>query len=138
MQQEIIKEARGWLGTKWRHGQCRKGVSADCVGFVVGVFRNLGYEVFYENYHQKPVGDELYYEFKKRLVEKPVSEKNIGDVVLFKVFKKTVHTGILSDYSKGTFWYIHSDDRPGVCKVVEVPLTPNWQRRIAYCFKIIS
>lgn len=133
---DIITESREWLGTKWRHGQSTKGVSADCVGFVTGVFRNLGYEVFYENYHQKPIGNELYLEFKKRLIEKPVSEKNIGDVVLFKIFKRTVHTGILSDFKDKKFWYIHSDDRPGIGKVVETPLTLNWGRRIAYCFYV--
>jgi len=137
-QRKILKEAREWKGTIWRHGQSTKGVSADCVGFVVGVFRNLGFNVWYENYRQKPIGDELAHEFRSRLIEKPIEEKQIGDVVLFKVFGITTHTAILSGYNNEIWWYIHSDDRPGVNKVVEVPLSKNWERRIAYCFYVPS
>lgn len=38
----FVKEAREWLGTEYIDQQSRKGVAADCVGFVAGVARNTG------------------------------------------------------------------------------------------------
>lgn len=135
-QEKIINEAREWIGTPWRHCQCRKQVSCDCVGFVVGVFSALGFPVKYDNYKQKPIGDELYREYNKWLIEKPINDMAVGDVILFRIMGEVIHSAILSHLSDDGFWYLHCDDRPGVRQVVEVPLNRNWHKRIAYCFYV--
>lgn len=40
---DIIAEARTWVGTKWAHGQMTKGAGADCLGFIAGIALALGY-----------------------------------------------------------------------------------------------
>lgn len=40
--EQIVAEARSWLGTPVKHQGQRKGVSADCKGLAVGVARALG------------------------------------------------------------------------------------------------
>lgn len=36
---EVIAEARGWIGTPYRHQGRRKGVGCDCLGLLIGVWR---------------------------------------------------------------------------------------------------
>lgn len=40
---DIIAEARSWVGTPWRHGQMAKGAGSDCLGFIAGIALALGY-----------------------------------------------------------------------------------------------
>src|SRR5512142_2549425 len=37
--QQIVAEARAWLGTPYRHQASLKGVGCDCLGLVRGVWR---------------------------------------------------------------------------------------------------
>lgn len=38
---QVIVEARGWIGTPYRHQASRKGAGADCLGLVRGVWRAI-------------------------------------------------------------------------------------------------
>lgn len=38
---EIVAEARGWIGTPYRHQASVKGIGCDCLGLVRGVWRGL-------------------------------------------------------------------------------------------------
>ena len=37
----VLAAARGWLGTPYRHQASVKGVGADCLGLVRGVWREM-------------------------------------------------------------------------------------------------
>ncbi|MEO1037932.1 MAG: NlpC/P60 family protein [Pseudomonadota bacterium] len=37
----VVEEARAWIGTPYRHQASRRGVGADCLGLVRGVWRSL-------------------------------------------------------------------------------------------------
>ncbi|MEM9842167.1 MAG: peptidase P60, partial [Pseudomonadota bacterium] len=37
---EVIEAARAWLGTPYRHQASRRGVGADCLGLIRGVWRD--------------------------------------------------------------------------------------------------
>jgi hypothetical protein len=41
--EDIIAEARSWVGTPWRHSQMTKGAGADCLGFLAGIAYALDY-----------------------------------------------------------------------------------------------
>lgn len=41
MADEVLSEAERWIGTPYRHGASRRGVSCDCLGLVRGVWRSL-------------------------------------------------------------------------------------------------
>ena len=38
----VVKEALSWEGTKFAHGQCVKGLAADCSTFIAACFRSVG------------------------------------------------------------------------------------------------
>ncbi len=40
---EMVSEARSWIGTKWVHGQSLKGVGTDCVQLVVSLAKTFGW-----------------------------------------------------------------------------------------------
>lgn len=42
MRERIIAEARGWIGTPYRHQAALRGVGCDCVGLVRGVGLAVG------------------------------------------------------------------------------------------------
>lgn len=42
IRQEIIKEARSWVPTPYRHQFMNKGIGCSCGLFIIGVFSNLG------------------------------------------------------------------------------------------------
>lgn len=39
---EVVREARSWVGTPWRHGQAAKGLGCDCIGLIGGVAHARG------------------------------------------------------------------------------------------------
>lgn len=41
--EQILDEARTWIGTPWHHGQMAKGLGCDCLGFLAGVAYAVGY-----------------------------------------------------------------------------------------------
>ena len=47
--EDIVQEAREWVGTPWRHQGRLKGVSSDCAGLVMGVGIKLGLIVIAKN-----------------------------------------------------------------------------------------
>ncbi len=42
--ERIVAAARGWIGTPYRHQAALKGVGCDCLGLLVGVWREFGGE----------------------------------------------------------------------------------------------
>jgi NlpC/P60 family putative phage cell wall peptidase len=39
--EQIVAEARAWIGTRYQHQACLKGVATDCIGLIAGVAREL-------------------------------------------------------------------------------------------------
>lgn len=39
LRQQIIAEARTWIGTPWHNNQSKKGIGCDCVNLPYGVYR---------------------------------------------------------------------------------------------------
>jgi NlpC/P60 family putative phage cell wall peptidase len=40
--EDIVIEARSWIGTRWMHGQAVKGRGADCVQWIAALGRQIG------------------------------------------------------------------------------------------------
>jgi NlpC/P60 family putative phage cell wall peptidase len=130
---EIITSARTWIGTKWQHQACLKGVACDCIGLIAGVGSEFGLTVAAEdlNYSQRPVRktEKLYDTFKKYLPEIPLADAKPGDILLFGYTNfPAYHCGILSHDG----FVIHTWVDVG--KVVESRLDVNWRaaRRFAF------
>jgi NlpC/P60 family putative phage cell wall peptidase len=133
--EEAVRLARAWIGTPYHHQASIRGVGADCLGLVRGVFRDLygcdpEQPPAYTRDWAEASGRETMLEAARRhLREIDPAEARPGDVLVFRLRSTAVakHAGVLATRSS----MIHAMED---CSVVEVALTPWWRRRIAGAF----
>jgi cell wall-associated NlpC family hydrolase len=129
--QHIIDEARSFLGCRWHHqGRSRAGV--DCIGLVIKVAQALNLSTFdIIDYSRQPDPATM----RALLAEhmQPVTNPQIGDVLLMRFEKEPQHVAIVTDIG-----IIHAYAQ--VRRVVEHRLDSVWQGRVvgAYQFKGIE
>jgi NlpC/P60 family putative phage cell wall peptidase len=134
-----VQVARTWLGTPYRHQASERGVGADCLGLVRGVWREV---VGTEPEAPPPysadwaeVGSEemLLRAARRRLVERPVGMMRPGDVLLFRMSEGAAvkHCAILSDVEGPEPRMIHAYWGRAV---VESWMGPWWKRRLVAVF----
>jgi NlpC/P60 family putative phage cell wall peptidase len=134
--QDIIAEARSWIGTPYRHQASLKGVGCDCLGLVRGVWRALvGPEPErappYAADWAEATGSETLAEAAARhLIAVPLDQFAPGDVVLlrWRANLPAKHAAIVT--SRDTMVHAHDG-----AAVAEVAIAPWWRRRLAYAFK---
>ncbi len=136
--EEIVRRARAWIGTPYRHQASLRGAGADCLGLVRGIWREmLGEEPVevppYTRDWSEPAREEVLWRAARRyLDEKPVGARAPGDVVLFRMRAGAVakHLGILARPAPAET-FIHAYSGHGV---LESALSAPWARRIVACF----
>lgn len=145
---DIIRAARGWLGTPFHHQGRVKGVGCDCLGLIVGVARELELtdakgillaDYDQPNYSPLPDGRGLKTAVSLHLLELPsIGEASPGDVFLFRFQENPQHVGILATLPDGDSSIIHCYSNIG--KVIEHRLNDTWRRLIvaAYRFPNLS
>ena len=131
----IIAAARGWIGTPYRHQASVKGVGADCLGLLRGVWRDIiGPEpehpgAYAPGWAEFSADEPLRAAARRHLVERTEAPLMGGRVLVFRwrdgVAAK--HCGIATS-SHG---FIHAHDG---ASVAEVSLIPAWRRRIVGLF----
>lgn len=137
--EEIVKEARSWLGTPYVHQASVKGAGTDCLGLLRGVWRAvLGHEPeavpVYSMDWSEPQGEErMWAAAQRNLVERPRSHLAEGCVLLFRMRDTGVakHLGIVTDVG-AVPRFIHAYTGHGV---VENALSDPWRRRVVACFE---
>jgi len=133
--EQIIVEAREYLGTRFQHQARLKGVRVDCVGLVAGVALELGLTTKDDDstrYPRRPNGKLVAGLVRAGFREIEVADAVPGDLLVFWIlptFKKPQHLGIKTEYGM-----IHTDADVG--RVVEVQVVGEWVDRIcgAYAF----
>ena len=137
---DIVCEARQWIGTKWQHQQALKGVACDCIGLIRGVATKVGLlppdfarsavAQQFMGYGRRPDGRlvvalDL---FMDRLA--PTEQPAIGDVLLMRFDDNPQHVAIVTEVG---IIHAHASAR----KVVEHRLDSLWASRVvqAYRFK---
>lgn len=136
---DIVRAARGWIGTPYRHQAARRGAGADCLGLVRGVWAELyGAEPepvpAYSMDWSEPQGAErLWAAARRHLNELPVGIPAAGQVILFRMRAGSVakHLGIVTEAGAQTA-FVHAYARHGV---IESPLSAPWRRRIVARFE---
>ena len=125
----VVREARQWLGTPYRHQASCRGAGCDCLGLLRGIWRNLyGSEPIVPPYSadwdEVARQDVLLQAAREYLDERPADAPAAGDVVLFRMRKDAVakHLGICVSPAS----FIHAYSGHGV---VESALSKPWQRR---------
>ena len=134
--EDIIAEARDWIGTPYQHQASLKGIGCDCIGLVRGIFRELyGYEVAENINYSSDWGDsnrneDIIAAGFKYMTSVPLNEMAPGDMVAVRWAKGRVakHVMILTEEGKAAHSYNNSP-------TTEIHLSDWWKRRIVYAFR---
>lgn len=132
----VLEEARSWIGTPYRHQASSKGIGADCLGLLRGIWRNVyGAEpedpgAYAPDWAEAGKTDRLLDAASRHLTEIPANEMRPGNVLIFRWRSGMAakHVGILA----GNGRFIHAYSGHGV---LSSALVPQWRRRIAGAFK---
>ncbi|MEM9740397.1 MAG: peptidase P60 [Pseudomonadota bacterium] len=135
----ILLAARDWLGTPYRHQASMRGVGADCLGLLRGVWRDcVGPEpqvtpAYSPDWAEQTGEDTLIDAARCYLVERAVGTAMPGDVLVFRMATgvPAKHCAILSTGTVENGQILHAYWGRSVC---ETWLVPWWQRRIAGAF----
>lgn len=130
----VVAAAKGWLGTPYRHQASRKGVGCDCLGLVLGVWRELYGEApetpgaYAPDWASGGPGDTLMEAAKRHCLAK-AGAPGAGDLVLFR-WKRNLparHAGIMIEKDR----FIHAYEGHAV---LVSALVLQWRSRIAGVF----
>lgn len=131
----VVAAARGWIGTPYVHQASVRGVGADCLGLLRGVWREVqGAEPepvpAYTRDWSEPSGEEALWAAALRHLVPGCGEA--GEVLLFRMRSGSVakHVGIAARVAPApTFVHAYSSHA-----VVESALTSPWARRVVARF----
>lgn len=130
---DVAGIARGWVGTPFRHRSSVRGAGCDCLGLVLGVWRERGGTVpdlppYAPDWVQGTRPGILLEALRRHLTEVPVAQDAPGSILVFRLRPQGpgVHLGIAGAVSP-VATVIHAMERIGV---VEVPLSAPWRRRL--------
>lgn len=133
--ERIVREARRWIGTPYRHQAAALGAGADCLGLLRGVWRGLyGREVapippYAADWRDGADGAALEAAARRYLVAAG-PEPGAGDVILLRLMRRRParHCAIMVANDR----FIHAQEHLGV---VEMALSESWAQRIAGIYR---
>jgi NlpC/P60 family putative phage cell wall peptidase len=137
----IVIQARTWIGTPFHHQARLKGKGCDCLGLIVGVVDELGLKDKNDQplsgydevtYSKEPDGAYLMEKLTALLDEVPIVEARAGDLALFTVRNNPQHMAFLTDY-EDTLGMVHS--YAPARRVVEHRLDDDWKSRLVKVFR---
>lgn len=123
---EIVRVARGYIGTPFHHMGRVPGVGLDCAGVLICAARELGLvapDFDVPPYSRMPDGRSLIEWCDRYMTRIRQSEMRAGDAIVVIVDRDPQHLGILGDYRHGGFSIIHAMSRAdGKGTVIETRL----------------
>lgn len=133
---DIVRAARGWIGTPYLHQASLKGAGADCLGLVRGVWREVcGAEPealppYAPGWAEEGGRETLAAAARRHLVEIPYTEQRPGDVLLFRwrAHLPAKHAGIAAPDG----YMIHAQEGAAV---TEIALNRWWRRHLCLVFR---
>ncbi|GIK80848.1 MAG: C40 family peptidase [Pseudorhodoplanes sp.] len=133
---QIVTEARSWIGTPYRHQASLKGVGCDCLGLVRGVWRALlGPEPeqvppYTRDWAEASDDEALANAGLRHFMPVAPDAFAPGDVLLFRWRDgyPAKHAAIATSHAS----MIHAHDGAAVA---EIAMTPWWRRRLAFVFR---
>jgi len=133
--EDIVAEARRWLGTPYHHQASVCGIGTDCLGLVRGIWRALhGVEAetvpaYSRDWAEATGAETMLAAARRHLIECERDFIAAGDVLIFRYRTHAVakHVGILS----GPASMIHAIEGRAVA---EVPFGQWWRRHLAAAF----
>lgn len=140
--EQLIAEARTWIGTPFHHQGRVRRVGVDCIGLIVQPARDLGIAVTDEiGYSDQPNAEHTLECLRRSFVQVPVGRMLDGDVyyIWFGVPSQPHHFGFKTDV--GILHAYNDMSRGGkrirMGRATETRLPVDWARRIhsAWRFK---
>ena len=133
MRDDVVAVARRWIGTPYQHQASCEGAGADCLGLVRGIWREVCGEEpqlvpAYTPDWSEAAKDERLLAAIGQYFHAVSDGAQVGDVLVFRLRAVAKHLGIVSTSGE----IIHAYSGRGV---VETPLSPAWERRIAGIFR---
>jgi cell wall-associated NlpC family hydrolase len=133
--EQIVEQARTWIGTPFYHAGREKGLGVDCIGLVIGVCNELGLIGGYDNREYSQVAPdgtmrrEVSRFFDELLPGAPMAP---GDVLLFTIGGLEQHIAIYT--GPGEQRIIHAFQSVGV--VAEHDFKGVWVRACTGFFRL--
>lgn len=131
----VVAAARTWIGTPYHHQASLRGVGADCLGLIRGVWRDI-----YGDEAETPPGysrdwgevsgtETLIEAAMRHMIARGTAAPAPGDVLVFRMRVGAIakHAAILATPAT----MIHAIEHR---RSAEVPFTPYWRRRLAAVF----
>lgn len=138
--EDIVAEARSWLGTPYLHQARLKGVGVDCAGLVIGVCKNVGIlppDFDVKGYPRVPDGTSLMALCDQYMTRISTDGMQPGDAVLIRWEEDPQHLGILGDYLHGGLSIIHAlGTRDGKGRVIEHRLDTGTRERMVAAYAL--
>lgn len=135
MANKVLAEAESWIGTPYRHGGSKRGVSCDCLGLVRGIWREL-YDkepetppAYAPDWAEASKGEPMLEAAFRHLTARESSDPQPGDLLVFRWQPRVAakHLGIMAHDNR----FIHAYEGHGV---LASALVPQWRKRIAGIF----
>jgi NlpC/P60 family putative phage cell wall peptidase len=142
-QADVVKAARTYVGTPFRHQGRIRDLAIDCVGLVLCVGEDLGlvdragvpfHRLDYPDYAAQPTDRFVLEELRRRAIVKPAGAPlEPGDLLAIRVPSLPCHAAVVADRA-GQLYMIHAyDSGPRQC--VEHILSPAWRSRAVGVFQ---
>ncbi len=139
-EQKIIRVARSWIGTPYRHQASQKGQGCDCLGLLRGVWREvIGEEPemvpsYTADWSETGREERLWAAAVRNLDVTAIDTGKSGQMVLFRMRTDHLakHLGVLAGADAGFVTVVHAYTGRGV---IETPLTDAWKRKIVAQFQ---
>lgn len=127
--QQIVDEARTWLGTPFKHQGRLKGVGSDCIGIVLEVGKSLGLiDLEVSGYGRSPDGILMQKTMDSYLDKVSFNTIQPGDILLMKFETLPQHVAFYTDIG-----ILHSYQH--VRKCIETSLDETWKNRIVAVYR---
>lgn len=131
----VMGEAAAWIGTPYHHRASLRGVGADCLGLICGIWRARygalpeALPEYSPRWDEVGAEERLWVALSRHLI--PARGAADGQVLLFRLQPRALakHLGVQCAEGRG---FIHACPRAGV---VMAPLSQPWARRIVARFE---
>ena len=132
--EQVVEQARGLVGTTWRHQGRQTATGLDCVGLIVRVYTDLGLSVHDHTGYGRRGSDPAFlgHFLTAGCTEKPMADRQIGDLIIFNQRITTCHVAFLS-VRRGIEYIIHS--HASRRQVVEEPFSEEWRKIARHCLQ---
>ncbi|MGB0507810.1 MAG: peptidase [Pikeienuella sp.] len=133
---QVVTAARSWIGTPYRHQASARGIGADCLGLVLGVWRGLGgmppaVEPYSADWRVADQQEVLWRKVAETLEDSDGGAA--GDVLLLRMMRggPAKHLVILANPELPTVIHAYSGR-----EVSESSFTPAWRSRVVASFRL--